>query len=420
MIGLISINYKHAPVEIREKFDFSDNQKIEFHTILEKNYDVEGLMILSTCNRTEIYFEYENHIGQESKIMHGILKALVDYKSFFESLSPYVNKKTGIDVSEHLFRLVAGLESMIVGEYQIVEQIKVAFAFAKKNKMLGPIISRMVQKSFETGKYIRTNTLIDKGAVSVSYAAVEKSSRLFDLKKTSVLAVGAGETSILTIQHLLKKEIKELTVTNRDATKALNIAKQYGIKSIDFSQLQSGIKDSDIAIFSTSSKNMLISYEQVKEIMDEREDKQLLLVDLCVPRNLPSSLSDIKGVELINIDGLKDLVNENYNKRKSQISKAEEFIDFFLLEFDDWTTSRQLRPSILSLNDQFNNLLNSDLEKCSCCNTFLKDCSNFSNQHNRLRNKFINNLIKKIKHVSDNGKNEEALQVINKIFADEK
>jgi glutamyl-tRNA reductase len=148
MIGLISINYKHAPVEVRERFDFSDSQKLEFHQILRNNYDVEGLMILSTCNRTEIYFEYENHIGQESKIMHGILKALVDYKSFFESLSPFINKKTGIDVSKHLFRLVSGLESMIVGEYQIVEQIKEAFSFAKTNDMLGPIISRMVQKSF--------------------------------------------------------------------------------------------------------------------------------------------------------------------------------------------------------------------------------------------------------------------------------
>ena len=126
---------------------------------------------------------------------------------------------------------------MIVGEYQIVEQIKEAFLFAKKNKMLGPIISRMVQKSFETGKYIRTNTLIDKGAVSVSYAAVEKISRLFDLKKSSVLAVGAGETSILTIQHLQKKEIKNLAITNRSIEKAKEIAGEYSLEIKDFSDL---------------------------------------------------------------------------------------------------------------------------------------------------------------------------------------
>tara|TARA_B110000114_G_scaffold87869_1_gene92783 strand:+ start:369 stop:1631 length:1263 start_codon:yes stop_codon:yes gene_type:complete len=420
MIGLISINYKHAPVEVRERFDFSDSQKLEFHQILRNNYDVEGLMILSTCNRTEIYFEYENHIGQESKIMHGILKALVDYKSFFESLSPFINKKTGIDVSKHLFRLVSGLESMIVGEYQIVEQIKDAFSFAKANDMLGPIISRMVQKSFEAGKYIRTNTLIDKGAVSVSYAAVEKISRLFDLKKSSVLAVGAGETSILTIQHLQKKEIKNLAITNRSIEKAKEIAGEYSLEIKDFSDLNSHLNDFDVAIFSTSAKVELLSFSSVQQTMEQRNYKPLLLVDLCVPRNLPSAISEIKGVELINIDGLKDLVNENYNKRKSQISKAEEFIDFFLLEFDDWTTSRQLRPSILSLNDQFNSLLNSDLERCKCCSLPLKDCKNFSDQHTRIKKKFLSNLIKKIKNVSDNGRDEEVLEVINKIFTDER
>ena len=416
MIGLISINYKHAPVEVRERFDFSELQKLEFHQILRNNYDVEGLMILSTCNRTEIYFEYENHIGQESKIMHGILKALVDYKSFFESLSPFINKKTGIDVSKHLFRLVSGLESMIVGEYQIVEQIKDAFSFAKENNMLGPIISRMVQKSFEAGKYIRTNTLIDKGAVSVSYAAVEKISRIFDLKNSSVLAVGAGETSILTIQHLQKKEIKKLAITNRSIEKAKEIANKYSLETKDFKDLHNHLNDFDVAIFSTSAKEELLSFDLVSQKMQERNYSPLLLVDLCVPRNLPSSISEIEGVELINIDGLKDLVNENYTKRKSQISKAEEFIDFFLLEFDEWTTSRQLRPSIISLNDQFNTLLNSEQEGLDNAD----EGKNFSDQHSRIKKKFLSNLIKKIKNVSDNGRDEEVLEVINKIFTDER
>ena len=416
MVGLISINYKHAPVEVRERFDFSELQKLEFHQILRNNYDVEGLMILSTCNRTEIYFEYENHIGQESKIMHGILKALVDYKSFFESLSPFINKKTGIDVSEHLFRLVSGLESMIVGEYQIVEQIKDAFSFAKANNMLGPIISRMVQKSFEAGKYIRTNTLIDKGAVSVSYAAVEKISRIFDLKQSSVLAVGAGETSILTIQHLQKKEIKKLAITNRSIEKAKEIANKYSLGTKDFKDLHNHLNDFDVAIFSTSAKQELLSFDLVSQKMQERNYSPLLLVDLCVPRNLPSSISEIEGVELINIDGLKDLVNENYTKRKSQISKAEEFIDFFLLEFDEWTTSRQLRPSIISLNDQFNTLLNSEQEGLDNAD----EGKNFSDQHSRIKKKFLSNLIKKIKNVSDNGRDEEVLEVINKIFIDER
>ena len=234
MIGLISINYKHAPVEIREQFDFSDDQKSEFHQILKSNYNVEGLMILSTCNRTEIYFEYENHIGQESKLMHAVLRALVDFKSFTESLSPYLEKKTNKDLVEHIFRLVAGLESMIVGEYQIVEQLKDAYSFAEKKKMLGPIISRMVQKAFETGKYIRTHTAIGKGAMSVSYAAVEKIAQQFDISKIKTLCVGAGETGTLSVQHLDKKGCKNISITNRTFEKAEQLANQFNIKAIPF------------------------------------------------------------------------------------------------------------------------------------------------------------------------------------------
>jgi len=419
MIGLISINYKHAPVEIREQFDFSDNQKSDFHQILKNNYNVEGLMILSTCNRTEIYFEYENHIGQESKLMHAVLKALVEFKSFNESLSPYLEKKTNKDVVEHIFRVIAGLESMIVGEYQIVEQLKDAFNFAEKKKMLGPIINRMVQKAFETGKCIRTQTNIDKGAMSVSYAAVEKVAQKFDVIKIKALCVGAGETGALTVQYLDKKGCKDIAITNRTFSKAEELANQFNINTIQFDQLKTTLKIVDVAIFSTSSKESLLTTKEVEEIVFNIE-KELLFIDLCVPRNLPKEIGDIEGVTLVNIDGLKDMVNTNYNKRKMEVVKAESFISEFLMDFEDWASSRQLRPSILSLKNQFDDLIDSDIEKCKCCNRSLKNCKQFSDYQSRLSKKFTGKLIQKIKKVSNNGKNEQALEIINQIFTDDK
>ena len=144
-------------------------------------------MIISTCNRTEIYFEFENHIGQENKFLHSIVKELVVFKKYKDSLSPHLNNLTGsYKVANHLFRLVSGLESMIIGEFQIVEQLKDAYYFSKKHKMLGPILGRMIQKSLETGKYIRTNTEIGRGAVSVSYAAVEQITNKYDLKNSKL------------------------------------------------------------------------------------------------------------------------------------------------------------------------------------------------------------------------------------------
>ena len=419
MIGLISLNYKHAPVEIREQFDFSDTQKLDFHHILKSNYNVEGLMILSTCNRTEVYFEYENHIGQESKLMHLVLKALVEFKSFNESLSPYLEKKTNKDVVEHIFRVIAGLESMIVGEYQIVEQLKDAFTFAEKKKMLGPIINRMVQKAFETGKCIRTHTNIGKGAMSVSYAAVEKVAQKFDILKIKTLCVGAGVTGALSVQYLDKKGCKDIMITNRSFIKAKELANQFNINAIKFDELKITLKLVDVAIFSTSSKDSLLTVNEVEEIVSNRE-KELLLIDLCVPRNLNKEIGDIEGVSLVNIDGLKDMVNTNYNKRKMEVVKAESFISEFLMDFEDWASSRQLRPSILSLKNQFDELIDLDTEKCNCCNESLKNCKQFSHYQSRLSKKFVGRLIQQIKKVSNNGKNEQALEVINQIFTNDK
>ena len=419
MIGLISINYKHAPLDIREQFDFSDDQKLNFHHILKSNHNVEGLMILSTCNRTEIYFEYENHIGHESKLMHAVLKALVDFKSFNESLSPYLEKKTNKDVTEHIFRVIAGLESMIVGEYQIVEQLKDAYNFAENKKMLGPIISRMVQKAFETGKYIRTHTNIDKGAISVSYAAIEKVAQNFDISKIKTLCVGAGETGALTVQYLDKKGCKDITVTNRTFSKAAELANQFNIKAIPFQELKTSLSEVDVALFSTASKKSLLTIEDVKKVMLTRE-KEILFIDMCVPRNLSKEIGDIDGISLVNIDGLKDMVNTNYNKRKSEVIKAENFIADFLIEFEDWASSRQLRPSILSLKNQFDELIDSDTEKCICCNKSLKNCEQFSHYQSRLSKKFAGRLIQQIKKVSNHGKNEQALEIINQIFTDDK
>ena len=334
MIGLVSINYKNAPIEIREKFDFSDNQKDEFYKIIKSKRIVEGVMIISTCNRTEIYFENEKFTGLETKIIHKVLKELVDYKSFFDSLSLFVETKTSKYVTEHLFRLVSGLESMIIGEYQIVEQIKQSFAFAKENDMLSPILERMIQKSFEAGKYIRSNTHIGKGAVSISYAIVEKLSKLPQINSSKILVVGAGETSLLTIKHLLKKQIENISVVNRSSDKAKAIAKKCNINFDNFNDLPKLLVENDVAIFSTSSKKSLISFEEITNILKLRNDKNIILIDLSVPRNLPASLSKINGVSLINIDNLKDQVNKNYKKRKLEIAKAEGFIHFFLNDFE--------------------------------------------------------------------------------------
>ena len=356
MVGLISINYKIAPLNIRERFFFDNSEKLVFHNHLRKELDIEGLMIISTCNRTEIYFEFENHIGQENKFLHSVVKELVVFKKYKDSLSPPLNNLTGsYKVANHLFRLVSGLESMIIGEFQIVEQLKDAYYFSKKHKMLGPILGRMIQKSLETGKYIRTNTEIGRGAVSVSYAAVEQITNNYDLKNAKFLCVGLGETSKLSIRHLHQKGIKKIKITNRTKSKLNAFCTELGYESILFEDYKKEILNSDVVIFSTGSKSPLLTKKDIEQNIKKRNNK-LLLVDLSVPRNLSHDLEEVNNIEIINIDNLKDTVNENYKKRKAEVIKAELYIEEFLVEFDDWTNTRLLRPSILSLKKQVREL----------------------------------------------------------------
>lgn len=421
MVGLISINYKIAPLNIREKFYFDNSEKIVFNNLLKKKVGVEGLIIISTCNRTEIYFEFENHIGQEKKFLHSIVKELVEFKGYKDSLSPYLNNVTGsYDVANHLFRLVSGLESMIIGEFQIVEQLKDSYYFSKKHKMLGPILGRMIQKSLETGKYIRTNTDIGRGAVSVSYAAVEQITKKYDLSESNFLCVGLGETSKLSIRHLHQKNIKKIKITNRTESKSNDFCKELGYECVKFENFKNEIKNCDVVIFSTSSKETLLNKSDLDKIMSSRENK-LLLVDLSVPRNLSSDLYDFENVEIINIDNLKDVVNDNYKKRKGEIIKAELYIEEFLVEFDDWTNTRLLRPSILSLKKQVRDLI--VIETLNNIEEYYSEQKNGEdlNLHlNKVYDKFSSNLVKKIKKASNNGKDEKAIEIINQIFLNEK
>tara|TARA_Y100000590_G_scaffold408184_1_gene499068 strand:+ start:1600 stop:2850 length:1251 start_codon:yes stop_codon:yes gene_type:complete len=416
LVGLISINYKIAPIEIREKFHFDNSEKIRFNNLLKKKIGVEGLMIISTCNRTEIYFEFENHIGQEKKFLHSIIKELSEFRSFKDSLSPYLRKKIGsYEVAKHLFRLVSGLESMIIGEFQIVEQLKEAYYFARDKKMLGPILSRMIQKSLETGKYIRTNTDIGKGAVSVSYAAIEEITKRFDLSDSSFLCVGLGETSKLSIRHLHQKKISNIKVANRTNKKAIEFSKELDLDTIKFKNFKKEMESIDVVIFSTSSKKPIIKKEELIQI-SKRRDSDLLIIDLSVPRNIPSSAYEINGINVINIDNLKDTVNENYKKRSKEIGKAKKQIDEFLQEFDDWTNSRQLRPSILSLKNQIKELIIDE-----ALNNFnSSEPEDINHQLTKAYDKFSDNLIRKIKKASNNGKDEKAIGIINQIFLNEK
>ena len=403
MIGLISLNYKIAPVQIRELFYLYPDQYLNIYKSLISKSKIKGLFIISTCNRTEIYFETSTS-ESSSKSFHSVIMTLSKLKKFNDGLRPYIKKKDGVNaVSKHLFRLASGLESMIVGEYQIVDQIKSAYKVCKTNKMLSPTLERMIQKSLEASKYIRTNSEIDKGGISVSSAAIDQLGNVSNSKNLSILCVGAGRTSKLSIKQLVSKKFKNIFITNRTESNVTPILEKFNLKLVKFNSWKKMLNSVDIIIFSTSSKKPLLSDIDLKNIDKQRKNK-IVLVDLSVPRNIVIKKT-YKNVDLVDLDNLKDRVNENYNKRISEINKAELMIESFINDFTGWVNKRELRPTIISIKKEIKNLISDSSVK-----------NNENKQIEEIYDKLSDKLVKKIISVSDNGKNTDALKIINKIF----
>lgn len=403
MIGLISLNYKIAPVQIRELFYLYPDQYLNIYKSLISKSKIKGLFIISTCNRTEIYFETSTS-ESSSKSFHSVIMTLSKLKKFNDGLRPYIKKKDGVNaVSKHLFRLASGLESMIVGEYQIVDQIKSAYKVCKTNKMLSPTLERMIQKSLEASKYIRTNSEIDKGGISVSSAAIDQLGNVSNSKNLSILCVGAGRTSKLSIKQLVSKKFKNIFITNRTESNVTPILEKFNLKLVKFNSWKKMLNSVDIIIFSTSSKKPLLSDIDLKNIDKQRKNK-IVLVDLSVPRNIVIKKT-YKNVDLVDLDNLKDRVNENYNKRISEINKAELMIESFINDFTGWVNKRELRPTIISIKKEIKNLISDSSVK-----------NDENKQIEEIYDKLSDKLVKKIISVSDNGKNTDALKIINKIF----
>ena len=403
MLGLISLNYKIAPIQIRELFYLFPDQYSTIFNEVKHKINIKGLFIISTCNRTEIYFETINK-DSLNKSFHSVLMTLSKLKKFNDGLRPYIKKKEGVkSIAKHIFRLASGLESMIVGEYQIVDQIKSAYKVCKKNKMLSPTIERMIQKSLEASKYIRTNSEIDKGGISVSSAAIDQLGNFTNSENLSILCVGAGRTSKLSIKQLVSKNFKNIYITNRTESNITPLLKKFNLKSVKFESWKKMLDSVDIIIFSTSSKTPLLTDDDLKNFDNQRKDK-IILVDLSVPRNIVIEKTYEK-IELVDLDKLKDKVNENYNKRISEVNKAQEMIEKFINDFVGWVDSRELRPTIISIKKEIKNLISGSSEKT-------KENKQIEDIYDKLSDK----LVKKIISVSNNGKNADALKIINKIF----
>ncbi len=434
MIELLGLNHKSAPIEVREKFVFCEEDIRRFVPML-KEKGILGAVILSTCNRTEIYVEFDSQShghphgninthanghphgnGPKSVGFELFEEILFNYRKADIDLRKHFYRKSHSEVVRHLFHVVSGLDSMALGEYQIVGQVKDAFNISEKNQLLSPVLNRMFNKAFEAGKKVRTNTCICRGAVSISYAGVELAEKkLKNIENQTILLVGAGQTSELTIQNMIKKGCNNFTITNRTYENAIEVAEKYNAKAEEISKIEELLAVNNIVITSTASKKALISKEMVENVMKKRKNKDLFFLDLSVPRNVAKDVEEIENVNVFDIDDLNNIIEDNFEKRRGEICAAEEIIEELVVDFANWVHSRNLIPTFQNICKYFHGISKSELEG------YLKDQKTIDSPKasvyaEQITNKIIHNVINNVKALTDNGKNHEKIQLVNQLF----
>ena len=413
MIGLFGLNHKSAPIEIREKFVFCEEDIKRFVPQL-KAKGILGAIVVSTCNRTEIYFELKDSSLNSDFDLIG--NTLIEYRKVATEVKAHFYQAKNDDAVKHLFRVVSGLDSMALGEYQIVGQIKDAFNISQSLQHCSSVLYKLFNEALKTGKEIRTNTALNKGAVSISYVGVELAGRkLQNLCSHPVLVVGAGQTSELTMLNLQKKDCSQFTVVNRTQEKACELAEKYKCKVADFNQLEELLTSNDIVITSTASKRPLFTEEMVRNAMVARNNEPLFFIDLSVPRNVAVEVGQIENVHVYDIDALNDVIEDNLERRKGEISHAEIIIEESVSEFSQWHAIQVLVPTFQNISSRFQEVNKSMLDGY-LKNQKVDDHEKAVAYGEIITKKFIGLMIENVKSVTNNGRQEEYVTMLNKLF----
>ena len=356
---LLGVSHRTAPVELRERLDFSSRDLGAAIEALALRPSAAETVVLSTCNRSEIYVAS----GDPARAREEVTGFLSEYHRLPESVfTPHLFSHDSEAAVRHLFRVAAGLDSIVVGEPQILGQVKDAFQAAAEHHRAGPVLSKLFHWSFLVGKRVRTETGLGEGAVSVSFAAVALARKIFgQLNGRRVLVVGAGEISTLTAQHLRANGVGEILVTSRTQAHAEALAASVNGRSVPWDDLAQGVAASDIVVTATGSQRPIITRAQVEAGRHRRDP--LFIIDIAVPRDVEASVGDIEQVFLYNVDDLQTLVQENLSRRSSEVDRAEAIVAEEVAKFGAWQRSRGAVPTIVALRERFDRIRRSELNR---------------------------------------------------------
>jgi len=411
---LHNLTYHDCPVEVREKVTFTGEQRREMLRALHHSEQIGEALILQTCNRLEIYLYARKDLDCGSFLG----ELLAPYGTEVgQTWSRHSKKTAGMDVVRHLFEVAAGLDSQMVGENQILAQVKAAYTESLNARMSRLIFHRLLHNAFRVGKAVRTHTEINCGAVSIALAAVELARDKVNLPKATALILGAGENAELVARYLVKAGLSSLIVANRDIQKAQAMARRFDAgQAIGLVEIVTRLGEVDVLIASTAATEPILTRDSVEWTLAGRK-KPLLVVDIAVPRDIDSAVGQIEGVTLYNIDDLDEQININRAKRSSEIPKARAIVEEFVATFAQWYDSLDLVPLISKLTQTGLDLARSEAKR------YAKD---FGPENSEKLQAFAESLVRKVLHgpVSfiKNGGGEptaeqlQAIDLVNKMF----
>ena len=416
-IVVVGLSHKTAPIEIRERLSLSEDRIRQALIALHRKDYIKECIIISTCNRIEIIATIEEDIEVGIQVIEEFMSAYCNID--LKELQPYLYKYTDNEAISHIFIVTSSLDSMVVGEPQILGQVKDAYQYACEAETVGTTMHTLMSKSFKTAKRIRTETKLAESAVSISFAAVELAKKIFDnLDDKTVMIIGAGEMGELAVKHLITYGIKSVIVSNRTFSRAQALAEEFNGEAIKFDSLIQELPRADIVISSTGAPHTIIHKKDIEPVITRRRNKPIFFIDIALPRDIDPQVNDLDNVYLYDIDDLESVVASNIVERQKEVTKAEEIIKKELHKFHKWTLDRNVAPVIVDLRKNIEDICESEVQKLFSKLPSLKDKEKEAIliMINAIVNKIAHRPIKVLKDCAHKKQVYEYIKIIKSMF----
>ena len=414
-ILLVGLNHKTAPVEIRECIGFAEDESDQALHDLHALDAVREVILVSTCNRVEVLMTTPDRDAAARQVIALLSESNNIPAAEFEDK---LYQHAGDDAVRHIFRVAASLDSMVVGEPQILGQIKEAYRKAAFQRTSAVILNRLLHKTFLVAKRVRTETGIGDHAVSISYAAIELARKIFgDLEGRKVLLIGAGEMAELAVEHLIRNRADAVQVANRTFERGVELARRFNGLAIRMEEIAQGLEAVDIVISSTGASEYVIRRNQIKGVMRRRRNRPLFFIDIAVPRDIDPDINRMNNIYVYDIDDLKGVIEENIEDRQRAAVKGERLVDEAVIRFRQWYENLEVVPTIVSLRRKFEQVIRAEVAR-TCIGGDARGVEEdaLDKMVNALVNKILHDPTTLLKREEGHGNKAQMLAVLRKLF----